>query len=48
MNKNNDLLEKTYKKNTKFELISRIATYTQWVIDSVLVFMSMLWLLPTS
>ncbi|MBO5394440.1 MAG: ABC transporter ATP-binding protein [Clostridia bacterium] len=44
---NNDLLEKTYKKNTKFELISRIATYTQWVIDSVLVFMSMLWLLPT-
>ena len=44
---NNDLLEKTYKKNTKFELISRIATYTQWVIDSVLVFISMLWLLPT-
>lgn len=44
---NNDLLEKAYKKNTKFELISRIATYTQWVIDSVLVFMSMLWLLPT-
>lgn len=44
---NNDLLEKTYKKNTKFELISRIATYTQWVIDSVLVFMSMLWLLPS-
>lgn len=44
---NNDLLEKTYKKNTKFEFISRIATYTQWVIDSVLVFMSMLWLLPT-
>lgn len=44
---NNDLLEKTYKKNTKFELISRIATYAQWVIDSVLVFMSMLWLLPT-
>ena len=44
---NNDLLEKTYKKNTKFELISRIATYTQWVIDSVLIFMSMLWLLPT-
>lgn len=44
---NNDLLEKTYKKNTKFELISRIATYTQWIIDSILVFMSMLWLLPT-
>ncbi len=44
---NNDLLEKTYRKNTKFELISRIATYTQWVIDSVLVFVSMLWLLPT-
>ena len=44
---NNDLLEKTYKKNTKFELISRIATYTQWVIDSILVFMSMLWLLPS-
>lgn len=44
---NNDLLEKTYKKNTKFELISRIATYTQWIIDFVLVFMSMLWLLPT-
>ena len=44
---NNDLLEKVYKKNTKFEFISRIATYMQWVIDSVLVFMSMLWLLPT-
>ena len=44
---NNDLLEKTYKKNTKFEFISRIATYAQWVIDSMLVFMSMLWLLPT-
>ena len=44
---NNDLLEKNYRKNTKFELISRFATYTQWIIDSVLVFMSMLWLLPT-
>lgn len=44
---NNDLLEKVYKKNTKFEFISRIATYTQWIIDSVLVFMTMLWLLPT-
>lgn len=46
-NANEDLLEKVYKKNTKFEFISRIATYTQWIIDSVLVFMSMLWLLPT-
>ncbi len=44
---NNDLLEKTYRKNTKFEFISRIATYTQWIIDSILVFMCMLWLLPT-
>ena len=44
---NNDLLEKVCIKNTKFELISRISTYTQWVIDSVLVFMCMLWLLPT-
>lgn len=44
---NNDLLEKVYKKNTKFELISRFATYTQWIIDSVLVFMTMLWLVPT-
>lgn len=44
---NNDLLEKVYKKNTKFEFLSRIATYLQWVIDSVLVFMCMLWLLPT-
>ena len=44
---NNDLLEKTYNKNIKFELLSRFITYAQWVIDSVLVFMSMLWLLPT-
>lgn len=44
---NNDLLEKNYKKNTKFEAISRVTTYLQWVIDSVLVFISMLWLLPT-
>lgn len=47
MNKaNSDLLEKTYKKEIKSEFLSRIATYTQWIIDSVLVFMSMLWLLP--
>ncbi|MBO5309672.1 MAG: ABC transporter ATP-binding protein [Clostridia bacterium] len=46
-NSNSDLIEKVYKKNTKFEFISRIATFTQWVIDSVLVFMCMLWLLPT-
>ena len=44
---NSDLLEKVYRKNTKFELISRFATYTQWIIDSILVFMCMLWLLPT-
>lgn len=44
---NLDLLEKTYAKNTKYEFISRISTYMQWIIDSVLVFMSMLWLLPT-
>ena len=44
---NKDLLEKVYKKNTKFELLSRIATYLQWIIDSVLVFMCMLWLLPS-
>ena len=44
---NGDLLEKVYRKNTKFELISRFATYTQWIIDSILVFMCMLWLLPT-
>lgn len=44
---NDELLEKTYKKNTQYELISRIATYTQWIIDCILVFISMLWLLPT-
>ncbi len=41
-----DLLEKTRNKNTKFELISRIGTYCQWLIDSVIVFLSMLWLIP--
>lgn len=46
-NSNSDLIEKVYKKNTKFEFISRIATFTQWIIDSILVFMCMLWLLPT-
>ena len=46
-NSNSDLIEKIYKKNTKFEFISRIATFTQWIIDSVLVFMCMLWLIPT-
>lgn len=46
-NSNRDLIEKVYKKNTKFEFISRIAAFTQWVIDSILVFMCMLWLLPT-
>ena len=47
MNRSNrDLLDKVYKKNTKFELISRIATYTQWIIDSILVFLSMYYLLP--
>lgn len=45
-NANDDLLEKTYIKNVKFDLISRFITYTQWIIDSVLVLISMLWLLP--
>ena len=44
---NNDLLEKSYTKNVRFELMTRIGTYLQWVIDSILVFMSVLWLLPT-
>ena len=44
---NNDLLNKIYKKNTMFEFISRITTFSQWIIDSVLVFICMLWLLPT-
>ncbi|HHU60209.1 TPA: ABC transporter ATP-binding protein [bacterium] len=43
---NDELLRKTYKKNTQFEFISRIGTYFQWVIDSLLVFISILWLLP--
>ena len=47
MKSENDLLEKVCDKNTRFELISRIGTYCQWLIDSILVFMSMLWLLPS-
>lgn len=43
---NEDVVEKNRKKDTTFELISRIGTYLQWVVDSILVFMSMLWLLP--
>lgn len=43
---NEDVVEKNRKKDTTFELISRIGTYLQWIIDSILVFMSMLWLLP--
>ena len=44
---NDNLLKSVYKKNTTFELISRFATYLQWIIDSILVFICMLWLLPT-
>lgn len=47
MNSEDDLLEKVCDKNTRFELISRIGTYCQWLIDGILVFMSMLWLLPS-
>ena len=47
MKSEDDLLEKVCDKNTRFELISRIGTYCQWLIDGVLVFMSMLWLLPS-
>ena len=42
-----DLLNKTCTKDTKFEFYSRIGTYLQWVIDSILVVLSMLWLLPS-
>ena len=34
-NANEDLLEKVYKKNTKFELISRFSTYKLLVIDEI-------------
>ena len=44
---NDNLLKSVFKKNTTFELISRFATYLQWIIDSILVFICMLWLLPT-
>lgn len=43
---NEDLLNKTYKKEVQFSLISRLGTYCQWIIDAVLVFVTMLWLLP--
>lgn len=47
MNYENELLDKECKKNTRFEFISRIGTYCQWLIDSILVFISMLILLPS-
>ena len=37
MNYENELLDKECKKNTRFEFISRIGTYCQWLIDSILV-----------
>ena len=45
-NINEDLLNKTYKKDVQFALISRVGTYCQWLIDASLVFITMLWLLP--
>lgn len=47
MNYENELLDKECNKNTRFEFISRIGTYCQWLIDSILVFISMLILLPS-
>ena len=47
MNYEKELLDKECNKNTRFEFISRIGTYCQWLIDSILVFISMLILLPS-
>lgn len=40
------LLDNSCKKDTQYVFISRIGTYLQWIIDSVLVFMCVLWLIP--
>lgn len=40
------LLNDRCKKDTQYVFISRIGTYLQWMIDSILVFMSILWLIP--
>lgn len=47
MNYEKELLDKECNKNTRFEFISRIGTYCQWLIDSILVVISMLILLPS-
>jgi len=41
------LLNSTCKKDTQYVFISRIGTYLQWMIDSILVLMSILWLIPS-
>ena len=41
------LLNDRFKKDTQYVFISRIGTYLQWMIDSILVLMSILWLIPS-
>jgi ABC-type multidrug transport system fused ATPase/permease subunit len=41
------LLNDRCKKDTQYVFISRIGTYLQWMIDSILVLMSILWLIPS-
>ena len=40
------LLKNKCKKDTQYVFISRIGTYLQWLIDSTLVLISILWLIP--
>lgn len=43
-----DLLNTTYKKNLKYESFNRLATVLQWIIDSFMVIVAILWLVPTN